>query len=109
MTGRQAHLLRFIHDQIAHNNQAPTFKEMAVEMGNHPSSISLMLDQLERSGHIKRDQLSHRARTISVVKLPERLPGRGLLAAEVAWCHANPERVRAMMAICGATVPDLPP
>lgn len=100
MSPRRRQLLMFVHDQVSTTGVVPTMQEMGDALGITTSSVRELLDRLEADGHVRRPLGRNRPRSLQVV----RLPGRGLLAAEAAWCHANPERVRAMMAVAGASL-----
>ena len=97
MTGRQRGLLAFLHDTIARTGRCPSIKVAAEHLGRAQPTVSRMMSRLELEGYIQRDP--QRRRVYSVVT-----PAvfTKLCYEELAWCQANPERVRAMMKIAGA-------
>src|SRR3979411_1816674 len=74
-TGKQAELLRFIHERLKEAGVPPSFDEMkdALDLRSK-SGIHRLITALEERGFIRR--LPNRARAIEVIKLPE-LPGGG--------------------------------
>lgn len=100
MTRRERQVASWFHDRIAETGAMPPYQEAAAELGVRAETVGVVMRRLRHLGHVERGEWRGGRR------VPPRitLPGRGLMAAEVAWCHANPERVRAMIELAGSTV-----
>ena len=100
MTRREREVATWYHDQIVLTGVAPTYREAATHLHVGCTSVYKVVKRLMKAGHIVRSgPRNGRGAAMQVT-----LPGKGLLAAEVAWCHANPERVRAMIELTGGAV-----
>ena len=99
MTPRQRQVLLTINDTIARTGVSPSTAEIGAALCLSSGVISDHLRKLIADGYIRRTRYGRAVRALEVVKLP----GKGLTAVEAAWCNANPERVRAMMRLAGAS------
>lgn len=104
LTPQQMRLLRFICRSIDRNGIAPTFEQMADEMGlKSKSGIHRLLVGLEDRGHVRRH--AGRSRGIEILVRPDSTLDDKLRSAEAeikqlrALIHSNgialPERVDA--------------
>jgi len=98
MTPRQRHVLQLVHDALTRTGVSPSLKEMAACTGTTHGAVCRLVQALEAAGYLRRVGGPNSIRSLEVL----RLPGKGLLAEEIAWCQANPERVRAMMQLTRA-------
>lgn len=70
LTKKQRELLILIHERMAEGDVAPSFEEMKNELGlKSKSGIHRLISGLVERGYLER--LPHRARALSVKKLPE--------------------------------------
>ena len=99
LTPRQRQVLLTINDTIARTGVSPSTAEIGAALGLSSGVISDHLRKLIADGYIRRTRYGRAVRALEVVKLP----GNGLTAVEAAWCNANPERVRAIMRLAGAS------
>lgn len=100
MTRREREIASWFHDQIMLTGVAPTYRVAAAHFGVGFTSLARIMKSLMQAGYIVREG----ERNARCSAMHVRLPGKGLLAAEMAWCHANPERVRAMIEISSGAV-----
>lgn len=97
MTRREMAILRWFHDRLQEDGVAPTYRATAAHFGCSFKTIGVVMRALRQDGFVEREG----PRTGRPKATTVRLPGKGLLSQEVAWCHANPERVRAMISVTG--------
>lgn len=70
LTRKQRELLIFIHERMSSGEIAPSFDEMKDALGlKSKSGVHRLINGLVERGHLER--LPHRARALSVCKLPE--------------------------------------
>ncbi len=98
MTRRQRQVLACVNDVIARTGVSPSTAEIGALLGVSTGVVSEHLRRLIADGYVRRTRFGRAVRSLQVL----RMPGNGLSAVEAAWCVANPERVRAMMALVGA-------
>ena len=109
MTSRQRSILLFVNNRIAETGVSPSAAEIGAEVGISRVNTSNHLRALMAAGFLRRVGNRRGVRSLEVLQLP----GSGLRAEEIAWCHANPDRVRALIAVVGqppgSTVAAQPP
>jgi repressor LexA len=74
-TGRQAEILAFIEDHVAHHGYPPTVREIGTGVGlASPSTVHRHLEKLEAGGHLTRDPSKPRAMLVGMKggKAPQR-------------------------------------
>lgn len=98
MSPRQRQALLLVYDALTLTGVSPSLKELAACMGTTHGAACRLVQALEAAGYLHRVGGPNSSRSLEVL----RLPGKGLLAEEIAWCQANPERVRAMMQLTRA-------
>ena len=89
-------ILTLLHDHHAETGIMLSMREVGGLLGVSAACVHRHVVSLEEGGFL--DRLGSAARNIAAV----RLPGRALMAEEVAWCHAHAAQVRAMMVVAGA-------
>ena len=66
-TGRQAEILAFIEDHVAHHGYPPTVREIGTGVGlASPSTVHRHLEKLEAGGHLTRDPSKPRAMLVGI-------------------------------------------
>ena len=96
LTPLRRRILTMLHDHHTETGIMLTQREIAERLGVTGTCVHKHIVSLEEGGFL--DRLGSAARNIAAV----RLPGRALMAEEVAWCHAHAAQVRAMMVVAGA-------
>ena len=85
-----------IRDKLAATGCSPTMRELAERVDVSAGTVHRSVKHLVKMGKLARvgSARSSRIRPIDI-------PNGGLNAAELAWCQANPGRVKAMMQVAG--------
>lgn len=98
MTPRRRHILQLVNDAIALTGVSPSLVEMAAHTNTTHGAVCRHVQALEETGFLRRVGGAGAPRSLEVL----RMPGIQLTADEIAWCQANPERVRAMIKLVSA-------
>lgn len=103
LTRKQRELLIFIHERMSGGEIAPSFDEMKDALGlKSKSGVHRLINGLVERGHLER--LPHRARALSVRKLPEGYRPEGGAGATVAT-PTNVTPFRAMPPASASVLP----
>ncbi len=101
MTPRQKQVLDFLHLRIGATGVCPSYEEISEALGlsrlGGKARVHSIVKLLEADGFIRRTPGRYRA--IELLRPPPGIgPGStGLSAADLAWCHAHADRVRALI------------
>lgn len=105
LTRKQRDLLVFIHERMSRGDIAPSFDEMKDALGlKSKSGVHRLINGLVERGHLER--LPHRARALSVSKLPEGYHAEGNGSRKGGAQPSDSDSVReASFAPAGALLP----